>query len=86
MSSIFSDTVFTNVAETHEGGVWWEGMGSPPSSLIDWKGRAWEPGMGNAAHPNSRSVEYGEKSTLHDAPHGTQIPQTTTYWKNQIYF
>lgn len=77
MSSIFSNTVFTNVAETHEGGVWWEGMGSPPSSLVDWKGRAWEPGMGNAAHPNSRFCTPANQCPIIDpqweSPEGVPI-------------
>jgi len=60
-------SVFTNVAATPDGGVWWEGMtAETPPSLTDWQGRAWTPGGldadGNelpsagqpAAHPNSR--------------------------------
>jgi len=56
MKSIEHDTIFTNVAETPEGDVWWEGMtDTPPSKLTDWTGQAWTPGCGrNAAHPNSR--------------------------------
>ncbi|OWR44517.1 mitochondrial phosphoenolpyruvate carboxykinase isoform 1 [Danaus plexippus plexippus] len=55
MESIFRDTVFTNVAETADGGVWWEGMGEAPEALIDWKGQPWDPSKDTpAAHPNSR--------------------------------
>jgi len=56
MKSIERDTIFTNVAETPEGDVWWEGMtNTPPAKLIDWTGKEWTPGCGrNAAHPNSR--------------------------------
>ena len=56
MKSIERDTIFTNVAETPEGDVWWEGMtDTPPAKLTDWTGQAWTPGCGrNAAHPNSR--------------------------------
>jgi phosphoenolpyruvate carboxykinase (GTP) len=56
MKSIERDTIFTNVAETPEGDVWWEGMtDTPPAMLTDWTGNAWTPGCGrNAAHPNSR--------------------------------
>jgi phosphoenolpyruvate carboxykinase (GTP) len=56
MKSIARDTIFTNVAETPEGDVWWEGMTDvPPARLTDWTGQAWTPGCGrNAAHPNSR--------------------------------
>ena len=56
MKSIERDTIFTNVAETPEGDVWWEGMtDTPPAALTDWTGQAWTPGCGrNAAHPNAR--------------------------------
>jgi phosphoenolpyruvate carboxykinase (GTP) len=56
MKSIERDTIFTNVAETPDGDVWWEGMTDmPPAKLTDWTGQAWTPGCGrNAAHPNAR--------------------------------
>ena len=56
MKTIARDTIFTNVARTPDGDVWWEGKDNPPPpNLIDWKGKPWvQNGGENAAHPNSR--------------------------------
>jgi phosphoenolpyruvate carboxykinase (GTP) len=56
MDSCRSNSIFTNVALTEDGDIWWEGMTeTPPAKLTDWKGQAWTPDCGRvSSHPNAR--------------------------------